>query len=178
ARLNKVAADVVKKLLPVSAGNDLGSLCSWADRVKIRYRWSSPLHVGFTSDKGGNTINVTWYNRKAVLHHVWDSSIIETEEKTFCPADVNQVINNIQLNITTIWAKQVKAWETCPLRQKTCPNIYASESVKAACQWAYKGVRQGSVLQDAYFRSRLPIVSLRLAQAGVRLAATLNKIFK
>lgn len=30
---------------------------------------------------------------------------------------------------------------------------------------------------DAYFLSRLPIVNLRLAQGGVRLAATLNRIF-
>lgn len=29
-----------------------------------------PLHVGFTSDKGGNTIKVTWFTRKQALHHV------------------------------------------------------------------------------------------------------------
>jgi len=28
------------------------------------------LHVGFTSDKGGNTIDVHWDTRKTVLHHV------------------------------------------------------------------------------------------------------------
>lgn len=30
---------------------------------------------------------------------------------------------------------------------------------------------------DDYFLTRLPIVNLRLAQGGVRLAATLNRIF-
>ena len=30
---------------------------------------------------------------------------------------------------------------------------------------------------DDYFLSRLPIVNLQLAQGGVRLAATLNRIF-
>ena len=30
---------------------------------------------------------------------------------------------------------------------------------------------------DEYFLSRYPIVNLRLAQGGVRLAATLNRIF-
>lgn len=30
---------------------------------------------------------------------------------------------------------------------------------------------------DEYFLSRLPIVEMRLAQGGVRLAATLNRIF-
>lgn len=29
-----------------------------------------PLHVGFTSDRGGNNIDVHWYRTKTVLHHV------------------------------------------------------------------------------------------------------------
>jgi len=84
---------------------------------------------------------------------------------------------------------------------------YASESAEDACKWAYKDVSEGSVLDgkqwefwwlwkifsnylfcsnynmkmhsaDEYFFSRFPIVNLRLAQGGVRLAATLNRIFK
>ncbi|KAF8780023.1 hypothetical protein HU200_001988 [Digitaria exilis] len=140
-RLSDAAAAAVKDLLPSYAGNNLNSLCSWADDVKFRYHWSSPLHyidtpdglctysydrdckdedgvkgrcvagainnytsqlltygrssapqynltqallflshfmgdihqplhVGFTSDRGGNTIDVHWYTRKTVLHHV------------------------------------------------------------------------------------------------------------
>ncbi|KAH9746803.1 Endonuclease 2 [Citrus sinensis] len=205
SRLSEAAADAVKQLLPESADNDLGSVCTWADHVKFHYHWSSalhfidtpdnlctyqynrdckdedgvkgrcvagainnyttqllsynsassshseynlteallflshfigdihqPLHVGFTSDRGGNTIDVHWYTRKQVLHHVWDNNIIETAEER-----------------------------------------YASEGIKAACDWAYKGKE----LADEYFNSRLPIVKLRLAQGGVRLAATLNRIF-
>jgi hypothetical protein len=40
----------VKDLLPSYAGNNLSSLCSWADDVKLRYRWSSPLHYIDTPD--------------------------------------------------------------------------------------------------------------------------------
>ncbi|XP_012845947.1 PREDICTED: endonuclease 2-like [Erythranthe guttata] len=142
-RLSNAAANAVSQLLPEYANNDLGSVCSWADRVKFRYHWSSPLHyidtpdnlctyqykrdckdedgiqdrcvagainnyttqlltysgnsdsssqynlteallflshfmgdihqplhVGFTSDRGANTIDVHWYRRKEVLHHV------------------------------------------------------------------------------------------------------------
>lgn len=32
-------------------------------------------------------------------------------------------------------------------------------------------------IADDYFLSRLPIITFRLAQGGVRLAATLNRIF-
>ena len=49
-RLSKAAEDAVSQLLPSYAENDLGSLCSWADRVKFRYHWSSPLHYINTPD--------------------------------------------------------------------------------------------------------------------------------
>ncbi|KAL0408871.1 UNVERIFIED_CONTAM: Endonuclease 2 [Sesamum radiatum] len=211
-RLSKSAADAVSQLLPAYADNDLSSLCSWADRVKFRYRWSSPLHyintpdnlctyqyknnlteallflshfigdihqplhVGFTSDRGANTIDVRWYRRKEVLHHVWDSNIIETAEKRFYDSNVGELIDMLQKNITTVWSKQAKAWEACA--KTACPDVYASEGIKAACDWAYKGVEEGSVLGDDYFLSRVPVVNLRLAQGGVRLAATLNRIFR
>ncbi|KAI3467078.1 hypothetical protein Pfo_023741 [Paulownia fortunei] len=246
-RLSKAAADAVSELLPAYADNDLASLCSWADRVRFRYHWSSalhyidtpdnlctyqydrdckdedgtqdrcvagainnytnqllsygssssasqynlteallflshffgdihqPLHVGFTSDRGGNTIDVHWYRRKAVLHHVWDDSIIETAEERFYDSNVDELINTLQKNITTVWANQAKAWEACS--NTACPDVYASEGIKAACDWAYKGVSEGSVLEDDYFLSSCPVVNMRLAQGGVRLAATLNRIF-
>ncbi|KAJ1436204.1 S1/P1 nuclease [Sesbania bispinosa] len=136
-----------------------------------------PLHVGFTSDKGGNLINVHWYKRKQNLHHVWDDNIIETAEERFYDSNIDDFTNAIQENITKTWSDQVKGWETCNSNETTCPDIYASEGIKAACQWAYKGVTEGLVLEDDYFLSRLPIVNLRLAQGGVRLAATLDRIF-
>ncbi|XP_027098347.1 endonuclease 2 [Coffea arabica] len=247
-RLSEAAANAVKDLLPASADDDLGSLCSWADRVKFHYPWSSPLHyidtpdnlctylysrdckdengtkdrcvagainnytsqllsygkdaasqynlteallflahfvgdihqplhVGFTSDKGGNTIDVHWYTRKTVLHHVWDDNIIETAEQRYDNSDVDELIDALQKNITAEWADKVKTWETCSSGKPPCPNVYASESIKAACNWAYKGVSENSVLEDDYFLTRLPIVNLRLAQGGVRLAAALNSIF-
>lgn len=248
SRLNEAAADAVKELLPRSAENDLGSMCSWADNVRFRYHWSGPLHfintpdlcsyqynrdckdedgvedrcvagainnyttqlltyntaasgseynlteallflshfmgdihqplhVSFASDKGGNTIDVHWYTRKQVLHHVWDYNIIETAEERFFDSNVEELIDAIQQNITTEWSDQVKTWETCGQNKTACPNIYASEGIKAACDWAYKGVTEGSTLEDDYFLSRLPIIYWRLAQGGVRLAATLNRLF-
>ncbi|XP_051122231.1 endonuclease 2-like [Andrographis paniculata] len=134
-----------------------------------------PLHVGFTADRGGNTIDVHWYRRKAVLHHVWDDEIIETEEERFYDSSVDQLIETLQKNITTVWASQAKAWEACS--KTACPDAYATEGIKAACDWAYKGVDEGSFLGDDYFVSRYPVVNMRLAQGGVRLAATLNQIF-
>ncbi|KAJ6853643.1 putative bifunctional nuclease precursor [Iris pallida] len=34
----------VSDLLPAAAEGDLASVCSWADQMRFRYRWASPLH--------------------------------------------------------------------------------------------------------------------------------------
>jgi hypothetical protein len=49
-RLSDAAAAAVKDLLPSYAGNNLSSLCSWADNVRFRYHWASPLHYIDTPD--------------------------------------------------------------------------------------------------------------------------------
>ncbi|RDY12143.1 Endonuclease 2, partial [Mucuna pruriens] len=136
-----------------------------------------PLHCGFTSDKGGNAITVLWYKRKTNLHHVWDDSILETEVERFYDSDMGEFVDAIQQNITKVWADQVEEWEKCSENKLPCPAIYASESAIDACKWAYKDATEGSLLNDDYFTTRLPIVNLRLAQAGVRLAAILNRVF-
>ncbi|KAI7996174.1 Endonuclease 2 [Camellia lanceoleosa] len=219
SRLSEGAAAAVKALLPASAGDDLGSECSWADRVKFHYHWSSSLHFIDTPDNlctyqytrdckdeygvqgrcvAGAINNYTsqllsygnaasQYNLTEALlflshfigdiHQVWDDSIIMTSEDRSYNSNVDGLIDAIQKNITSEWADQVQTWEDCSGNQTACPDIYASEGIKAACDWAYKGVSENSVLQDDYFHSRVPIVNLRLAQGGVRLAATLNRIF-
>ncbi|XP_049376080.1 endonuclease 2 isoform X2 [Solanum verrucosum] len=112
------------------------------------------------------------------IHQVWDSNIIETVEERYDDSNVDELVDAIQKNITTGWADQVNSWESCSGNKTACPDIYASEGIKAACDWAYKGVSEDSTLEDDYFLSRYPIVQWRLAQGGVRLAATLNRIFK
>ncbi|KAE8648791.1 endonuclease 2 [Cucumis sativus] len=136
-----------------------------------------PLHVGFTGDRGGNTIDVHWYTRKQNLHHIWDSNIIETAEGKFYDFSVDGLVDAIQTNIKNEWADQVEEWEKCGSDEVPCTEIYASESIQAACDWAYKGVSEGSTLAEKYFASRVPVLKLRLAQGGVRLAAALNRIF-
>lgn len=104
------------------------------------------------------------------------------------------------------WSDEVADWEACSSDETTCPNVYASEGVKDACQYAYKDAPEDATLEgstssnlyhfcikldlldfltvmkqclaDDYFLSCLPIISLRLVQGGVRLAATLNRIFQ
>ncbi|KAF3451550.1 hypothetical protein FNV43_RR07645 [Rhamnella rubrinervis] len=136
-----------------------------------------PLHVGFLGDEGGNTITVRWYRRKTNLHHVWDDMIIDSAVKTFYDKELTNMIQAIQRNITDDWSNDILSWETCASNHTACPNPYASESISLACKYAYRNATPGSTLGDEYFLSRLPVVEKRLAQSGLRLAATLNRIF-
>ncbi|KAK8642142.1 hypothetical protein V6N13_011499 [Hibiscus sabdariffa] len=124
-----------------------------------------PLHVGFLGDLGGNTITVRWYRRKTNLHHVWDTMIIDSALKTFYLSDLGVMIQAIQRNITDDWSNDISSWENCGHNQTVCPNLYASESVRLACKFAYRNATPGSTLEDEYFLSRLPIVEKRIAQA-------------
>lgn len=136
-----------------------------------------PLHVSFTSDEGGNTITVRWYKRKTNLHHVWDSDIIESAMKTFYDKDLDVMISAIEKNITDKWSNDISSWANCTSGDVVCPDPWASESIKCACNYAYRNATPGTTLGDDYFLSRLPVVEKRLAQGGVRLASTLNQIF-
>ena len=57
------------------------------------------------------------------------------------------------------------------------PCSYAIESINLSCNYAYKDVVQNITLGDDYYFTRYPVVEKRLAQAGVRLALILNRIF-
>ncbi|KAK6932499.1 S1/P1 nuclease [Dillenia turbinata] len=136
-----------------------------------------PLHVGFTGDAGGNTVVVRWYRRKTNLHHVWDNMIIESALKTFYSSNLSNMIQTIQKKISDSWSNDISSWANCSSNDTVCPDPYASESIHLACKFAYRNATPGTTLGDDYFLSRLPVVEKRLAQGGVRLAATLNRIF-
>ncbi|KAF2303427.1 hypothetical protein GH714_018250 [Hevea brasiliensis] len=136
-----------------------------------------PMHVGFTSDEGGNTIELHWFRHKSNLHHVWDREIILTALKDFYENDMDLLQETIEGNFTDgIWYDDVSSWKDCD-DLLSCPNNYAVESINLACKWGYKGVKEGATLADDYFNSRMPIVMKRIAQGGVRLAMFLNEIF-
>ncbi|XP_073042190.1 endonuclease 1 [Primulina eburnea] len=136
-----------------------------------------PMHVGFTSDGGGNTINLRWFRHKSNLHHVWDREIILTAAADYYGKDINLLQQDIKRNFTHgIWSDDVSSWMDCT-DLFPCVNKYASESINIACQSGYKGVESGDTLSEKYFNSRMSIVMKRIAQGGVRLAMILNHIF-
>ncbi|CAA7030318.1 unnamed protein product [Microthlaspi erraticum] len=62
---------------------------------------------------------------------------------------------------------------SCPKREIACPDEYVGLNRMIADKFAYRSATQGY----EYLRTRLPFVYNRLAEGGVHLAATLNRIF-
>jgi nuclease S1 len=127
-----------------------------------------PVHVGHRDDRGGNDLQVQFFDRGSNLHSVWDSGLIERAKHT--EAEWVEILSK------TITPELAASWS------KGEPPDWANESLEIA-KLAYldppdnaplkKGAKLGQPYQDA----NLPRAQVRVAQAGVRLAWILNTIF-
>ncbi|XP_065018545.1 endonuclease 1-like [Musa acuminata AAA Group] len=132
-----------------------------------------PMHVGFTSDKGGNFIQVLWFKHKTSLHRVWDREILREALAGKGMAAFQEYLHE---TFKEEWKSENSSWTDCP-DLVSCPKKYAAESIRLACEQGYNRVQEGMNLADDYFDSTMPIVAERIAQGGVRLAMTLNRVF-
>ncbi|GAB4175618.1 MAG: S1/P1 nuclease [Wenzhouxiangellaceae bacterium] len=118
-----------------------------------------PLHVGNGSDRGGNQFTVTFFGENTNLHRVWDYQLIERMELSYSElaawllADIDDA--------------RFEAWNTAD------PLVWIAESAELRDR-IYPDDRDLS--WDYGFRWNAT-VEQRLAQAGVRTAAWLNRVF-
>jgi len=118
-----------------------------------------PLHVGYKDDKGGNTVQVSFFGRNTNLHAMWDSDIIEYKGLTL--ADVlamntykpNELAAIKQIDVTS-WAKDSR---------KYLKNVYSLQSANVS---------------EVYIEENYPIIKQQILKAGLRLAAILEHYFK
>jgi len=139
-----------------------------------------PLHCGFTSDRGGNEISVTFDGKATNLHAVWDNNLVWAAESlaTGSGYDWAGFATNLTQRIQTgDFASQADQWRKCPDGSALCPDTWATESVTDACKYAYAGVKSGDTISQQYIETALPVVDTKIAQAGVRLANLLDSIF-
>jgi len=119
-----------------------------------------PLHVGREADRGGNAIDVTYRREASNLHRFWDTDVLRLEGLS----------------------EREHAARVAPLvrifagRDRTSPRDWAAESLALRpLVYGFRG--RGTVsLDDAYLDSAETVIRVRLAQAAVRLAATLNAL--
>lgn len=121
-----------------------------------------PMHVGRLEDKGGNDIQVQWFNKGSNLHKVWDSNMIEdygmsyTEIATSLPKLNKKQKMFIQEGTLYDWVEE---------SQEVANKVYESVEVGEKLYYRYSYVWWGTV-------------ETQLQKGGLRLAKVLNDIFK
>ena len=120
-----------------------------------------PLHAGNGTDRGGNDVKVTWFRENSNLHRVWDSEMIDSRQLN--GYELAEFSSN-QLSDETIAEWQKSSWlEWANESQDLHPQVY--------------DIGDGN-LGYRYMYDHFDSVKLRIAQAGVRLAALLNEIYQ
>jgi hypothetical protein len=128
-----------------------------------------PLHVGDNRDRGGNLTQVQFYNEGDNLHRLWDSSILETISRDD-RAWVDRIEPLLSPENVAAWSKgDVEAWADESLMEAKKAYYFPAG--------ASRPMESGTRLGREYVDMAAPIIRLRLAQAGVRLANELNAIF-
>jgi len=119
-----------------------------------------PLHVGKPGDRGGNDIKVKWAGNDSNLHRVWDSDMIDDTKLSY---------TEFAQSLIKPSAETIKKWQQASVRE------WAKESMSLRPQ--VYNIGKGS-LGYRYSYVNLPSVRERILQAGVRIAAILNKIYE
>jgi hypothetical protein len=119
-----------------------------------------PLHVGNGADRGGNDRKVTFGREETNLHSVWDTTLIEREQLSFTEA-------------TAFLARKITP-QMVRDNSQTDPLVWIAESAS---------IRDGVYptedrLSYGYAFKHQETVDNRLTQAGIRMAAYFNRLFK
>lgn len=123
-----------------------------------------PLHVGNGKDRGGNAVDVKWFNDETNLHSVWDSKMIESQNLS------HTEYTDFLLRKTP--AEDIQAWQQGDYLD------WARESVTFRSQtYLFNDSRQPPKLSYNYAYDQRDLMEQRLVQAGLRMAAKLNQIF-
>jgi hypothetical protein len=117
-----------------------------------------PLHVGRSSDKGGNTIDVKFFGQEVNLHRLWDSTLIDAQNLSF---------TEFARFIDTQDKKIIDDYQSTPIIEWVKESHQLSKTVY--------DIGEGDFRYQYQFK-HMPIVKERLLQAGIRLAGVLNEI--
>lgn len=121
-----------------------------------------PLHVGRKEDKGGNDVQVRWFDRGTNLHRVWDSNMLDHYNMSYqeiadnAPELTKEEIKSIQSGSLLDWVHESQGLAT---------EVYASAKI-------------GEDLGYRYMYDHFGTLRSQLQKGGIRLAKVLNDIYR
>ncbi|WP_158795453.1 S1/P1 nuclease [Pedobacter sp. L105] len=123
-----------------------------------------PMHISRAEDQGGNTIKVNYEGKETNLHSLWDTKLVEHQGLNY---------EDLAAKYDHIPDGKIKQWQRDPLIKWMWESYQISSTL-------YKEADEtnGHEIDENYYKKHMPIVELRIQQAGIRLAGVLNDIFK
>lgn len=121
-----------------------------------------PLHAGIAADKGGNDIQVRWFNEGSNLHRVWDTNMLESYGMSAV-----ELAQELDRSTTKQQRKQM---------QKGTVAFWADESHTLAAE-VYGSAKVGQKLSYGYGYKYNAVMFDCLKKGGYRLARVLNEVF-
>jgi S1/P1 Nuclease len=123
-----------------------------------------PMHVSREEDKGGNTIQLNYDGQGTNLHAVWDSKLID-----HAGLDYQQ----LAAKYDNASPAQIRQWQNDPVVKWMWESYQITGKLYAEVDSMH-----GRSIGQAYYDEHIATISLRLEQAGVRLAGLLNVLFR
>ncbi|WP_069659551.1 S1/P1 nuclease [Arcticibacter eurypsychrophilus] len=120
-----------------------------------------PMHCGRAADKGGNDVDVKWFNRPDNLHSIWDSNLIEYQQLSY--SEYTHAINYPT-------PEQISKWQHDDLSTWVFDSYQISKKL-------YKEAEANTSYGYKYNYEWVETMNDQLLKGGVRLAGLLNEIF-
>lgn len=139
-----------------------------------------PMHVSFSSDRGGNSIHGSFEGHNTNLHATWDNFLVQDKLSSFGGSQ-DQYASHLVSLLNGQWKQQAAQW-IAGVSGTSFANPWAGETSALACSHGYtdqngQHIRNNFNLDSGYSQFNMATIDLQLAKAGIRMAAVFNTIF-
>lgn len=149
-------------LKSVDASNDEKSL---ATKMIVHFLGDihQPMHMGRSTDRGGNSHNVSFFKENTNLHSVWDTDILEAAH-AWSHSEWQREIDRLNPE------------ETFMIISDGSPEKWGNETYNI-CKEIYENTPTGTNIEYDYIARWTPMIEIQLVKGGLRLADVLNSVF-
>lgn len=120
-----------------------------------------PLHLGYASDSGGNSIQVKWFGEDKNLHDIWDVELVEAQQLSYSEL-VRKIDRKTPGEVAEIQSADTLHW----IEESLHLRLEAYDIAQFQRDDTYK-----------YSYIYVPIIEEQMLKAGLRAAALFNSIY-
>lgn len=122
-----------------------------------------PMHMGHSTDRGGNSYPILFFNKPTNLHSVWDTDLLEASH-AWSHSEWHREIDRPGFIDTenTINGKTPEDW---------------GKETYELCRKIYEITSPGINIEYNYVANWTPVIEIQLEKGALRLADVLNSIF-